>query len=95
MQALSAAAAFVSFINIGGGFLITQRMLDMFKRAGDEKEYNILYGVPGLLFLGGYGWAALEVRLLFFFKFHWFTLHIHIYFTDIGHLRSKPSIFSH
>ena len=32
VQALGAAAAFISSINIGGGFLITQRMLDMFKR---------------------------------------------------------------
>uniref|UniRef100_T1GQP9 proton-translocating NAD(P)(+) transhydrogenase n=1 Tax=Megaselia scalaris TaxID=36166 RepID=T1GQP9_MEGSC len=63
VEALSAAAAFVSFINIGGGFLITQRMLDMFKRPGDQKEYNILYGIPALMFLGGYGWAAFEVKL--------------------------------
>lgn len=32
IQALSAAAAFISSINIGGGFVVTQRMLDMFKR---------------------------------------------------------------
>ena len=32
VQAMAAAAAFISSINIGGGFVITQRMLDMFKR---------------------------------------------------------------
>lgn len=32
IQALAATAAFISFINIFGGFLVTQRMLDMFKR---------------------------------------------------------------
>ena len=31
-QALAATAAFISCINIGGGFLVTQRMLDMFRR---------------------------------------------------------------
>lgn len=31
-QALAATACFVSSINITGGFLITKRMLDMFKR---------------------------------------------------------------
>lgn len=31
-QALALGAAFVSSINIGGGFTITKRMLDMFKR---------------------------------------------------------------
>jgi len=33
-QALAATAAFISCINIGGGFLVTQRMLDMFRRPG-------------------------------------------------------------
>ncbi|KAL3310982.1 hypothetical protein Ciccas_010445, partial [Cichlidogyrus casuarinus] len=31
-QAMASSATFVSAINIGGGFVITQRMLDMFKR---------------------------------------------------------------
>ena len=53
-QGLAAAAALISSINIFGGFLITQRMLDMFKRPDDPPEYNYLYAVPGLAFLGGY-----------------------------------------
>jgi len=54
-QALALAAAFVSSINIAGGFMITQRMLDMFKRPTDPPEYNYLYGIPLSVFLGGYG----------------------------------------
>lgn len=38
-----------------GGFLITQRMLDMFKRPTDPPEYNYLYLLPGGAFVGGYG----------------------------------------
>lgn len=32
VEGLAAGAALISFINIFGGFLVTQRMLDMFKR---------------------------------------------------------------
>ena len=32
IEGLAASAAFISFINIFGGFIVTQRMLDMFKR---------------------------------------------------------------
>merc|ERR1712209_40484 len=35
IQALAAGAAFISFINIFGGFIVTKRMLDMFKRPTD------------------------------------------------------------
>jgi len=55
---MAALAAFISSINIGGGFVITQRMLDMFKRPDDPPEYNSLYGLAGLSFLGGYGYLA-------------------------------------
>lgn len=40
-----------------GGFLVTQRMLDMFKRPTDPPEYNYLYLLPAGLFVGGYGVA--------------------------------------
>ncbi|KAJ1362453.1 Protein N-methyltransferase nnt1 [Parelaphostrongylus tenuis] len=53
-QTLALAAAFISSINIGGGFVITKRMLDMFRRKDDPPEYNYLYAVPAALFLGGY-----------------------------------------
>lgn len=57
-EALAATAAFISFINIFGGFLVTQRMLDMFKRPTDPPEYNYLYGIPAAAFLGGYAATA-------------------------------------
>lgn len=37
-QTYAALATFISAINIGGGFVVTQRMLDMFKRPTDPKE---------------------------------------------------------
>ncbi|GAB0093708.1 NAD(P) transhydrogenase, mitochondrial [Sergentomyia squamirostris] len=59
IETLAAGAALISFINIFGGFLVTQRMLDMFKRPGDPPEYNMLFGIPATAFLGGYGYAAM------------------------------------
>ncbi|XP_037078898.1 NAD(P) transhydrogenase, mitochondrial-like [Pollicipes pollicipes] len=58
IEALGATAAFISFINIFGGFVVTQRMLDMFKRPTDPPEYNYLYVLPAAGFLGGYGAAV-------------------------------------
>jgi len=51
---LAATAALVSSVNITGGFIITKRMLDMFKRPTDPPEYTYLYAIPGALFIGGY-----------------------------------------
>uniref|UniRef100_A0A671TSL6 proton-translocating NAD(P)(+) transhydrogenase n=1 Tax=Sparus aurata TaxID=8175 RepID=A0A671TSL6_SPAAU len=45
----------ISTALIPGGFLITQRMLDMFKRPTDPPEYNYLYALPATAFVGGYG----------------------------------------
>ena len=60
LQTLAAAAVVASAINIGGGFTITQRMLNMFKRPGDPTEHNYLYGIPAAVLMGGYaaGWVA-------------------------------------
>merc|ERR1711976_829658 len=58
VEGLAASAAFISFINIFGGFIVTGRMLDMFKRPTDPPEYNYLYGVPAAAFLSSYGWAV-------------------------------------
>jgi NAD(P) transhydrogenase len=44
---LAALAVVASAVNIGGGFTITQRMLDMFKRPDDPIEHNNLYAIPG------------------------------------------------
>lgn len=52
IETMAASAALISFVNIFGGFLVTQRMLDMFKRPTDPPEYNYLYGIPAAAFLG-------------------------------------------
>lgn len=57
-QVLGALSVLLAFVNIGGGFLITKRMLNMFKRPTDPPEYPWLYAVPGILFGGGYLAAA-------------------------------------
>ncbi|KXZ41540.1 hypothetical protein GPECTOR_405g242 [Gonium pectorale] len=53
-QALAATAVAASAVNIGGGFTITQRMLDMFKRPTDPIEYNQLYAAPAATLIGGF-----------------------------------------
>ncbi|NWV44201.1 NNTM protein, partial [Grantiella picta] len=58
-QSLAVLSAFISSVNIAGGFLVTQRMLDMFKRPTDPPEHNYLYLLPGGVFVGGYA-AALS-----------------------------------
>lgn len=60
VEALAASAAFISFINVFGGFFVTRRMLDMFRRPGDPPDYNALYAIPAAAFLGGYGYAAMS-----------------------------------
>ncbi|KAI1767454.1 NAD(P) transhydrogenase mitochondrial precursor [Hypoxylon sp. FL1150] len=57
-QALGAASVLLAFVNVSGGFVITKRMLDMFKRPTDPPEYPWLYAIPGALFTGGYLAAA-------------------------------------
>merc|ERR1719348_1133432 len=58
LRDLAASAALISFINIFGGFIVTQRMLDMFKRPTDPPEYPMLMGIPAATFLGAYGYAV-------------------------------------
>ena len=45
-QLLASLAVLLSSVNIAGGFLVTKRMLDMFKRKTDPEEYNYLYAIP-------------------------------------------------
>jgi NAD(P) transhydrogenase len=52
-QALASLAVAVSSVNIFGGFLVTKRMLDMFKRPSDPPEHNYLYGIPAAATVGG------------------------------------------
>lgn len=57
-QALGAASVLLAFVNVSGGFVITKRMLDMFKRPTDPPEYPWLYALPAGLFGMGYVAAA-------------------------------------
>ncbi|KAL1870613.1 hypothetical protein Plec18167_007377 [Paecilomyces lecythidis] len=57
-ELLGAVSVLLAFVNVSGGFVITKRMLDMFKRPTDPPEYPWLYAIPGLLFGGGYIAAA-------------------------------------
>ncbi|KAJ3310808.1 hypothetical protein HDU76_003274 [Blyttiomyces sp. JEL0837] len=62
VQLLAAMSVFLANINIFGGFVISQRMLDMFRREGDPPEYMHLYAIPAgvfaLTFLGALGTGA-------------------------------------
>ncbi|XP_060810547.1 NAD(P) transhydrogenase, mitochondrial [Amyelois transitella] len=60
VQFLASTAALISFVNVFGGFMVTQRMLDMFKRPGDPPEYGYLYAIPAVALLGGYITTALQ-----------------------------------
>ena len=57
-QTLGALSVLLAFVNVSGGFVITKRMLDMFRRPTDPAEYPWLYAIPGVLFGGGYLVAA-------------------------------------
>ncbi|PPQ93284.1 hypothetical protein CVT25_015282 [Psilocybe cyanescens] len=57
-QALGALAVLLASVNVAGGFILTKRMLDMFKRPTDPPEYSWLYAVPGVVFTGGFLAAA-------------------------------------
>ncbi|TFK55138.1 PNTB-domain-containing protein [Heliocybe sulcata] len=57
-QALGAASVLLASVNVFGGFTITKRMLDMFKRPTDPPEYAWLYGIPAVVFTGGFLAAA-------------------------------------
>merc|ERR1711871_1422408 len=45
---LASVATGISAVNIVGGFLVTQRMLDLFKRPGDQ-DHSALMLAPGAL----------------------------------------------
>merc|ERR1712038_418787 len=60
VEGLAASAALISFINIFGGFIVTGRMLDMFKRPTDPPEYPLMMGIPLAAFLSAYGYAVAQ-----------------------------------
>jgi H+-translocating NAD(P) transhydrogenase len=47
---LGAIATVLSFVNIAGGFLVSGKMLDLFRRPEDPKEYFALYSLPIMRF---------------------------------------------
>ena len=51
-------AALISFINIFGGFIVTKRMLKMFKRPTNPPECTHLMGIPAAALLASYGNAV-------------------------------------
>ena len=55
---MGAIATVLSFINISGGFLVSGKMLDLFRRPEDPKDYFEFYALPALVLLGGLGAAA-------------------------------------
>ncbi|KAK3297428.1 NAD(P) transhydrogenase beta subunit-domain-containing protein [Chaetomium fimeti] len=57
-QMFGSASVLLAFVNVAGGFVITKRMLDMFRRPTDPPEYPWLYAIPGVLFGGGFLAAA-------------------------------------
>ncbi|KAF6765278.1 NAD(P) transhydrogenase [Ephemerocybe angulata] len=57
-QTLGALAVLLATVNVAGGFVLTKRMLDMFKRPTDPPEYPWLYGLPAVIFTGGFLAAA-------------------------------------
>ncbi|KAJ1555087.1 hypothetical protein HK096_009277, partial [Nowakowskiella sp. JEL0078] len=53
-QFLAAASVLLANINIFGGFILSQRMLNMFRRPQDPPDYEYLYAIPALVFSGGF-----------------------------------------
>jgi len=52
-QWMGAIATTLSFVNIAGGFLVSAKILDLFRRPEDPKEYFEFYSVPTALVLAG------------------------------------------
>lgn len=55
---MGALAVLLSFINISGGFLVSSKMLDLFRRPTDPKDFFELYALPAAIVLGGLGAAG-------------------------------------
>lgn len=56
---MGAFAVMLSFINISGGFLVSGKMLDLFRRPTDPKDFFEFYGIPVAVVLGGLAAAGL------------------------------------
>mmetsp|Transcript_2504 Transcript_2504/g.4004 ORF Transcript_2504/g.4004 Transcript_2504/m.4004 type:complete len:1047 (-) Transcript_2504:308-3448(-) len=58
-ETFGAIATGLSAINVVGGFLVTKKMLDLFKRPDDPDEHPELYAIPVVATIGGYGLAGI------------------------------------
>lgn len=47
------ATTSLSFVNIVGGFLISGKMLNLFRRAEDPNDFFELYAIPAAVLIGG------------------------------------------
>lgn len=56
---MGAIATTLSFVNIAGGFLVSAKMLDLFKRPTDPDEFFEFYAVPATAVIGGVAAAGL------------------------------------
>jgi len=56
----AAASVALSAINIAGGFLMTGRMLDMFRRPDDPPSYEWMYSLPTLGAIAVYAWLTVN-----------------------------------
>lgn len=58
-QALAFSAVGLSFVNLAGGFIVTKKMLDMFRRPDDPPEYHYLFLVPPAAAVGAFSMMKL------------------------------------
>lgn len=52
---MGAIATALSFVNIVGGFLISGKMLNLFRRVEDPNDFFEFYTIPIVLLIGGLG----------------------------------------
>jgi NAD(P) transhydrogenase len=55
---MGAIATALSFVNIAGGFLVSGKMLDLFRREGDPDEFFEIYSLPVAILLAGLAASA-------------------------------------
>ncbi|ACI65927.1 predicted protein [Phaeodactylum tricornutum CCAP 1055/1] len=55
---LGAIATALSFVNVAGGFLVSGKMLELFRRQNEPKDFFELYAIPTSVILAGLGIAG-------------------------------------
>lgn len=88
-QAFGALSVLLAFVNISGGFIISKRMLDMFRRPSDPKEYSWLYAFPAVLAAGGFIFAGRVATLTSLFQVEVLPIWI-----DVDDLLAKRQVLS-